>query len=157
VGRRTWIFVSFFVSLTLIVVLQLWLSRHAVAHPNARSSHQKTTPQGGGIAVIIAVLSVAEAPCFSCRDWCTSNALNCWRRLWARFSLRQSARSTICGRFGQHRASQFSVSQSAPLLLLLPADLQILPHLPQWLEHSRLFVGGLWFVNLVNSWSGSTG
>jgi UDP-N-acetylmuramyl pentapeptide phosphotransferase/UDP-N-acetylglucosamine-1-phosphate transferase len=40
------------------------------------------------------------------------------------------------------------------IIAALPADLQILPHLPRWLEHSCLFVGGLWFVNLVNFMDG---
>jgi UDP-N-acetylmuramyl pentapeptide phosphotransferase/UDP-N-acetylglucosamine-1-phosphate transferase len=40
------------------------------------------------------------------------------------------------------------------IIVALPADLQMLPHLPRWLEHSCLFVGGLWFVNLVNFMDG---
>src|SRR3979409_624067 len=35
------------------------LKRHALVHPNARSSHLKSTPQGGGIAVIGATIAVA--------------------------------------------------------------------------------------------------
>jgi len=41
----------------LIVLLYPWLERHALAKPNARSSHRTPTPQGGGIAVIAAVLA----------------------------------------------------------------------------------------------------
>ena len=37
------------------------LLRHALAKPNARSSHRIPTPQGGGIAVIAATLIVAGA------------------------------------------------------------------------------------------------
>src|ERR1700681_4708019 len=37
------------------------LLRHALARPNARSSHRVPTPQGGGIAVIVATLLVAGA------------------------------------------------------------------------------------------------
>ncbi len=36
-----------------------WLLRHALARPNARSSHRIPTPQGAGIAVIAATLLVA--------------------------------------------------------------------------------------------------
>jgi UDP-N-acetylmuramyl pentapeptide phosphotransferase/UDP-N-acetylglucosamine-1-phosphate transferase len=39
---------------TLILWLRPWLQRYAMARPNARSSHTKPTPQGGGIAVIAA-------------------------------------------------------------------------------------------------------
>ena len=38
-----------------------WLLRHALAKPNARSSHRIPTPQGAGIAVIGATLVVACA------------------------------------------------------------------------------------------------
>src|SRR6186997_813548 len=40
----------------LIVLLQPWLVRYALARPNARSSHVTPTPQGGGIALIAAWL-----------------------------------------------------------------------------------------------------
>src|SRR6266849_7911294 len=38
----------------LIVMLHPLLKRYALARPNARSSHTTPTPQGGGIAVVIA-------------------------------------------------------------------------------------------------------
>ena len=45
---------AFLLSLILIVALRPWLVRRALARPNARSSHRVPTPQGGGIAVVIA-------------------------------------------------------------------------------------------------------
>ena len=42
----------------LIGFLKPWLQRYALARPNARSSHTIPTPQGGGIAVVIAVAAV---------------------------------------------------------------------------------------------------
>ena len=45
----------------LIVVLLPALRRHALAKPNARSSHVEPTPQGGGIAVVVATVIVALA------------------------------------------------------------------------------------------------
>src|SRR5712671_6504994 len=38
----------------LIALLRPLLQRYALARPNARSSHTTPTPQGGGIAVVIA-------------------------------------------------------------------------------------------------------
>src|SRR6266567_401660 len=35
------------------------LQRHMVTNPNARSSHRVPTPQGGGIAVVTATLTVS--------------------------------------------------------------------------------------------------
>src|SRR5258708_4281949 len=42
----------------LTVLLRPLLRRHALAQPNARSSHREPTPQGGGIAVIVATFVV---------------------------------------------------------------------------------------------------
>src|SRR5215218_7646885 len=47
------------VSAGVILALFPLLQRYALAHPNARSSHRKSTPQGGGIAVIAATIAVA--------------------------------------------------------------------------------------------------
>ncbi|OLI63785.1 glycosyl transferase, partial [Xanthomonas oryzae pv. oryzae] len=41
----------------LIVLLHPLLARYALARPNARSSHSVPTPQGGGAAVIAAVIT----------------------------------------------------------------------------------------------------
>src|SRR5262245_15444338 len=46
-------------SFGLVLLLRPWLLRHAMAKPNARSSHLEPTPQGGGIAVIAAMFAVA--------------------------------------------------------------------------------------------------
>ena len=43
------------------------LLQHALARPNARSSHRVPTPQGAGIAVIAATLVVAGA-IMACAD-----------------------------------------------------------------------------------------
>ena len=46
-------------SAALIRIIRPLLLRHALARPNARSSHQLPTPQGAGIAVVAATLAVA--------------------------------------------------------------------------------------------------
>ena len=43
----------------LIVLLRPLLAQYALAKPNARSSHVRPTPQGGGIAVIAATIVAA--------------------------------------------------------------------------------------------------
>src|ERR1700687_1525804 len=43
-------------SAALIVLLRPLFMRHALARPNARSSHASPTPQGGGVAVGAAVI-----------------------------------------------------------------------------------------------------
>src|SRR5476651_1190549 len=49
------------VSFGMLLLLRPVLQRHALAHPNARSSHKTPTPQGGGIAVIAAATGVVAA------------------------------------------------------------------------------------------------
>ena len=49
------------ISAGIILVLRPWLQRYLLAHPNSRSSHRQSTPQGGGIAVIVAALAVAAS------------------------------------------------------------------------------------------------
>ena len=49
------------VSAALTSAILPWLLRHALARPNARSSHRVSTPQGAGIAVVAATLAVAGA------------------------------------------------------------------------------------------------
>src|SRR5579863_4709150 len=45
-------------SAALIVLLRPLFVRYALARPNARSSHTKPAPQGGGVAVVLAVIIV---------------------------------------------------------------------------------------------------
>ena len=46
--------VAAFCSAALIMLLLPLFRRYALARPNARSSHSIPTPQGGGVAVILA-------------------------------------------------------------------------------------------------------
>src|ERR1700744_220446 len=57
---------SAFIAAAMLSAVVTWairplLLRHALARPNARSSHRVPTPQGAGIAVIAATLVVAGA------------------------------------------------------------------------------------------------
>src|SRR5258708_37836737 len=47
------------ISAGIVLALLPLLHRYALAHPNARSSHRRATPQGAGLAVIVATLLVA--------------------------------------------------------------------------------------------------
>src|SRR5690242_18362556 len=52
------------ISYCIIVALHPLLIRYTLAFPNARSLHRIPTPQGGGIAVIVATLIVTEVSFF---------------------------------------------------------------------------------------------
>jgi UDP-N-acetylmuramyl pentapeptide phosphotransferase/UDP-N-acetylglucosamine-1-phosphate transferase len=137
----------------LIVLLYPWLERHALAKPNARSSHFTPTPQGGGIAVIAAVVA-AVGIAFALR-WFDA----------ARASPLLAVVVAAVLMAGIGAIDDFRPLPVGPRLLLqallvagviyfLPDGLRVVPLLPSWLERVLLVLGGLWFVNLVNFMDG---
>lgn len=127
------------------------LLRHALASPNARSSHRIPTPQGAGIAVIAATLIVAAAV----------------------FTFNGAADMKIpVTVFGATLfiaivgfADDLHSIPVLPRLLLqglavaaviftAPEDLRVVPACPLWIERGLLLLAGLWFVNLVNFMDG---
>src|SRR5438105_4618867 len=59
--ERLWVLgpitlVALFLSWALLLLLRPWLARYMLVQPSARSSHYRPTPQGGGMAVVLAVL-----------------------------------------------------------------------------------------------------
>jgi len=145
---------SFFGSLILIMLLRPWLARHALAHPNTRSSHQVPTPQGGGIAVMIAALSVS---------WGAIILMPALMQDQGPQLLVVTAGMILLAAIGAIDDMQSLQATTrlaiqcmavAAIMAVLPADWQILPHLPRWMERGCLFLGGLWFVNLVNFMDG---
>lgn len=126
------------------------LIRYALARPNARSSHKIPTPQGAGIAVIAATLFVAGVAI----AWFAAITAMLWVLFAATIVI------AMVGAVDDLRplpvAPRFALQALcvAATLAALPADLQILPALPLWLERAVLLVGGLWFVNLTNFMDG---
>ncbi len=141
------------ISGALIVVLRPILARYALARPNARSSHRKPTPQGGGIAVIGAtIIAVVGAFVFA------PDLLNDPRRLAIVFA-------SVVGLAVVGATDDIRPLEALPRLLLqaaavavvvatLPTELRIIPALPWWFERTCFLIGGVWFVNLVNFMDG---
>ncbi len=141
------------VAALLIVTLHPLLERYAMARPNARSSHKTPTPQGGGIAVIVATIVV-------------SYAALCFLPAGAAAALRLpiiSAAVVLIACVGvladihpEHVASRLLLQTLAvaAVIFVLPPDARVLPILPLSAEHIALLIGGLWFVNLVNFMDG---
>ena len=129
------------------------LVRYALARPNARSSHHKPTPQGGGIAVIAAMTLVVTGalvlfpPLFDDPH-----------RLAA--TLAAALGLAIVGVTDDVRPLEvlprliLQAAAVAIVLAVLPTDLRIVPALPWWLERAGLLIGALWFVNLTNFMDG---
>jgi UDP-N-acetylmuramyl pentapeptide phosphotransferase/UDP-N-acetylglucosamine-1-phosphate transferase len=135
----------------LILALQPFLRRYALARPNARSSHREPTPQGGGIAVIAATIVVTLIACAGVQELRAA-------------ALPAVFAATILIAF-VGMVDDIRPLPVAPRLLLqalavavvitaLPADLRIVGFLPWGLERLLLLIAGLWFVNLVNFMDG---
>jgi UDP-N-acetylmuramyl pentapeptide phosphotransferase/UDP-N-acetylglucosamine-1-phosphate transferase len=141
----------------LILALLPILRRLALAHPNARSSHRVSTPQGAGIAVIAATIGatlvfaafVHSTPDFAKPDLTSLGIV-----------LSAAAMIAVVGAIDDVRTLEV-----LPRLLLhalavsaavasLPVNLHVLAFLPWWVERALLLLAGLWFVNLTNFMDG---
>src|SRR5262245_47338962 len=138
----------------LIVIAWPWLKSYALARPNARSSHDRPTPQGGGIAVVAATLAVA---------WGTVALVLPLAQNHGEQFLTVTAAAVFLAFVGA--IDDLRTLPAALRLILqfiavggviatLPGELQILPLLPWWMERACLLLGGVWLVNLVNFMDG---
>ena len=134
----------------LIRLIQPQLLKHALAKPNARSSHRTPTPQGAGIAVIAATLAIAGIVFYS--TGATSS-----------FPAALFGATLFIAVVGF--ADDMKPIPVPPRLLLQaiavgaiaftsPADLRLAPIAPLWIERGLILLAGLWFVNLVNFMDG---
>jgi UDP-N-acetylmuramyl pentapeptide phosphotransferase/UDP-N-acetylglucosamine-1-phosphate transferase len=137
----------------LIVLLHPLLQRYALARPNARSSHRVPTPQGGGIAVMIAV-AVALAGAGLLAPHLFSDP----QRLAAVFVA--AAALAILGAVDDVRPIEpgprllFQAIAVVVVIAALPPALRVAPFIPWWLERGLMAFGVLWLVNLVNFMDG---
>jgi UDP-N-acetylmuramyl pentapeptide phosphotransferase/UDP-N-acetylglucosamine-1-phosphate transferase len=135
----------------LILLLRPLLQRYALARPNARSSHVTPTPQGGGVAVLIATAVAAvlsgwfAAPIPGSAMAVVLSAAACLAAVGMIDDLRPIP-----------VLPRLALQLAAVLLLLtaLPSDMRILESIPVGLERALLVLGLLWFVNLVNFMDG---
>jgi UDP-N-acetylmuramyl pentapeptide phosphotransferase/UDP-N-acetylglucosamine-1-phosphate transferase len=151
-GTVTVVFAAM-MSALLIVALYPWLERYALARPNARSSHRTPTPQGGGFAVVaamigatgltLALFALGVAP-HSPLPTIIAAAL-----IMACLGAIDDVRPLpVVPRF------LLQAVVIAAVIYTLPGELRVVPALPWWLERLLLLIGGLWFVNLVNFMDG---
>lgn len=139
------------ISAGLIVLLRPLLQRYALARPNARSSHSVPTPQGGGAAVIAAV--IASVLLLANVSGSAANP-----------SLLIVFASTILlacvGAWDDLRTMPvlprllLQAIAVGIVLAALPPEFHLVSILPVWAERALLLIGGLWFVNLVNFMDG---
>jgi UDP-N-acetylmuramyl pentapeptide phosphotransferase/UDP-N-acetylglucosamine-1-phosphate transferase len=132
----------------LIASLRPLLQRYALARPNARSSHVAPTPQGAGIAVIAATVTI------SCVCTITSSQTIPVTLFGATLFL------ALVGFADDVRPIQvvprllLQAAAVAAVLFTAPTEMRLLPSLPVSVERGVLLIAGLWFVNLVNFMDG---
>jgi UDP-N-acetylmuramyl pentapeptide phosphotransferase/UDP-N-acetylglucosamine-1-phosphate transferase len=142
------------ISAGIILALLPLLHRYALAHPNARSSHRRATPQGAGLAVIVAALLVAAIAVAAGLHELPFEPTSLWPVFAATLFI------MLVG-----AADDIWTIEVAPRLLMqalavaimiasLPAELRVLPVLPWWIERALLLIACLWFVNLTNFMDG---
>ncbi|MDR3484534.1 MAG: glycosyltransferase family 4 protein [Bradyrhizobium sp.] len=123
------------------------LLRHALATPNARSSHRIPTPQGAGIAVIAATLAVAGA-LTACAGSIPA-AVFAAPLFIAVVGFADDLKSIPV----LTRLLLQALAVGA-IIFTAPGDIRIVPPCPIWIERGLLLLAGLWFVNLVNFMDG---
>jgi UDP-N-acetylmuramyl pentapeptide phosphotransferase/UDP-N-acetylglucosamine-1-phosphate transferase len=145
--------VTALLSALLIAVLRPWLLRYAVARPNARSSHKIPTPQGGGIAVVVATIT---GTC--CTLYLFAGAFVGSEMLLPVFI---AVVLTAClGAADDIHSIEvfprlaFQAVATAIVIYAMPSELRVLSMVPLWVERLLLLICGLWFINLVNFMDG---
>jgi UDP-N-acetylmuramyl pentapeptide phosphotransferase/UDP-N-acetylglucosamine-1-phosphate transferase len=158
-GLRLWVgagalIVAAVFSAVLTVLLRPLLRRHALAQPNARSSHREPTPQGGGIAVIVATFVVAIG-CIGVLDEMSSIAATEVFTVCA-----ATAFIAVVGGIDDLRPMPvvprliLQMLAIAVAIAAMPTELRIVPLMPWWAERLCLLIALVWFVNLVNFMDG---
>lgn len=135
----------------LILLLKPLLQRYALARPNARSSHRIPTPQGGGIAVVLAGLLCAGAGL-------TLSGLNHALPGFAILAAGAAGLGLI-GAVDDIRPLppmlRLAFQAIAVAAVMAGADVgQLFPILPSAMEWILIGLAGVWFVNLVNFMDG---
>jgi len=127
------------------------LLRHALAKPNARSSHRVPTPQGAGIAVVTATVAVSTAIYIwsGVADARTLTILLGATLFLAAVGLADDLRSVpVLLRL------LLQTLAVAAVVFTAPDSLRIAPGFPLWIERGLIVLAGIWFVNLVNFMDG---
>lgn len=137
-------------SAVLILLLKPLLVRFLLARPNARSSHQQATPQGAGIAVmlaVLAVLSVSAVISAPLRDALPSLVP----------MLAAGVGLTVLGTIDDARHVPAvwrligHVAAGLVMVASLPNDFRLLPDfVPPLLERALLVLGTVGCINAVN-------
>jgi UDP-N-acetylmuramyl pentapeptide phosphotransferase/UDP-N-acetylglucosamine-1-phosphate transferase len=139
---------------SLIVMLRPVLERYALARVNARSAHDKPTPQGGGIAIVgttlvLTLMVLLVDPAFGRSAFFEFAPVMIATILLALVGLVDDIRA-----LDALPRLLIQTVAVALVILTLPNEARIAPPLPFYLERALLLLAGIWFVNLVNFMDG---
>ena len=145
---------AFVVSALLIVVFFPLFRNFALAPPTHRSSHSVPTPQWGGLAIVLAALGVIAVTVWLSPGFDAAQRSAVVPLLLATLLL--VLLGAVDDLYNLGAAAKLAAQAAAVALMLtaVPDDLRALPMLPSWIERGLLFIGVLWFVNLVNFMDG---
>ena len=145
----------------LILLLKPLMVRYALARPNARSSHQVPTPQGGGIAIVMVVAIVVALLPFGVLPGFAVAPLG---EPWVINVLAAISMLAVVGALDDIQPlgvlPRLLLQFGAAILLVLavPDGARILskvaPGLPLPIEQALLVFGLVWFINLTNFMDG---
>jgi UDP-N-acetylmuramyl pentapeptide phosphotransferase/UDP-N-acetylglucosamine-1-phosphate transferase len=142
-------FAAAILSAALIPLIRPHLLKHALAKPNARSSHRVPTPQGAGIAVIAATLVVAGTILFGTWNEPVTLVLFGATAFIAALGFADDLKPVpVLPRLLLQAIAVGSI------VWLTPCDVRLAPFIPVGLERALVVLAGLWLVNLVNFMDG---
>jgi UDP-N-acetylmuramyl pentapeptide phosphotransferase/UDP-N-acetylglucosamine-1-phosphate transferase len=144
---------AFLASAGLIILLRPLLRRHLMVQPNTRSSHTTPAPQGGGVAVVLAVVIALGAYALLFAD--DRAAIAGLLPLGAAVTV-LAATGGIDDLVGTPALPRLVLQAVAIMgvLATAPPQLRAAPFVPLAVERGVEFLAGLWFVNLVNFMDG---
>jgi UDP-N-acetylmuramyl pentapeptide phosphotransferase/UDP-N-acetylglucosamine-1-phosphate transferase len=148
------IFGAMGLSAGMIVAMRPLLVRYAMARPNARSSHRQPTPQGGGIAVLVATIGTASLAALAAGDLRANAETELFRVIAATALLAAVGAIDDVRVLGAATRLLLHTLAVAAVIAALPPELRIVEDLPWWAERVLLVLGGVWFINLVNFMDG---
>ena len=127
------------------------LLKHALARPNARSSHRVPTPQGAGIAVTAATLVIAAGVMAGTTTLDVNIPIAVFGA--ALFIAIVGFADDVKSIPVLIRLLLQAVAVGA-IVFAAPADVRLVPSCPIEIERALILLAGLWFVNLVNFMDG---
>ena len=137
-----------------ILLLRPILLRFALAHANARSLHTQPTPQGGGIAVVGALLAVVVAGFAALGPQGGIAPLQIAAVIAATLLLAVTGAADDVRGVSPAPKLAVQVIAVAAVIYALPDHVRLVPMLPLWGDRVLLLLAGIWFVNLVNFMDG---